>query len=210
MSKLILVFLLVFSSCSFAQKSTWKKLGSAEKVWVILHPFSAKKAQRLSRHTLTILDSLKTSKYFTYNTKSGSRADALRHCYWMSLLSAHIGPKRALWLGRAHEKKNQKDFDNGALEEGFLPDSVAIEMDLRNNNVGAKLGKECEKCEKKRLLNLSLNELMGGTLCFIKQNKEGMFLTEDDQIILQESWSGKWKNERILVPTNWITSQFQN
>ncbi|MBL4707237.1 MAG: hypothetical protein JKY48_02195 [Flavobacteriales bacterium] len=210
MNKIILSILLLFSLQNVAQRATWNKLGTAEKFWVFTHPFSAKKAHRLSQHAMEALDSLKKESYFTYNTNSGSRADALRHCYWMSLLSVHIGPKRALCLGRAHEKKNRKDFEKGSLEEGFLPDSVAITMDLKNNKVGAELGILFKKFTNDQLLKVSINQLIVGNLYFVKQNRDGLFLSIEEQVIPNDEWNGKWKNERVLVPTNWPINQIQN
>ena len=63
----IIFFLLTFQLS--AQKNAWGKLGTAEKTWVVMHPFSAKKAYRLSQHVLGTLDSLNEKKYFKNNTK---------------------------------------------------------------------------------------------------------------------------------------------
>lgn len=197
-----MVVLLFISIGSQAQKSQWAKLGCAEKVWVLLHPFSANKARKITNRSLESLDSLKL-KYSFGNTQSGSKFDATRHAYWMSLLAANIGDKRALWLGRAHEKKNKKDFERATKEDGLLPDSVAIEMDLFNNKIGAAYGDTCKKCSDSELLKAIILALEKGELLYIKQDDDGNFLDAENKIIPKSEWSGKWQNNRLLVPTNY-------
>ncbi len=83
-------------------------------------------------------------------------------------------------------------------------------MDLENNTVGSEIGKEYRELENAELLKLCLNQLEEGRLLFIKQNDKGDFLDVRDEIILPDKWQGIWVNERVLVPTNWITIQSQN
>ena len=198
MNKCIALLFLFSSLHLSAQKVAWKKLGSAEKVWVVTHPFVAKRAYKISQHVLNVVDSLKQSNYFTGNTLSGSKADAVRHAYWMAVLSSEIGARKSLKLGKAHEKKNRKDFERGELEEAFLPDEAAMEMDLRNNIVGSEIKGESREV----LLHQVLLALESGLLWKIKQNPNGDFLNKEGEVIPLQNWSGKWKNERVLVPTS--------
>ena len=133
---------------------------------------------------------------------SGSRRDALRHAYWMALLSRHIGPKRALWLGEAHEKKNRKDFEKGILEDESMADVKNEEMDLSNNIFGAKIGKYCKKCSDEELLETTIEALKKGELFIIKHNVKGQFLDQAGQVINKEDWWGKWENKRVLVSSD--------
>ena len=201
MNKILIISLLVISFSLKSQDYGWKKLGSAEKVWVILHPFSAKKAQRLSFKTLQVVDSLKPALYEKFNG-SGSKLDAFRHGYWMSLLSARIGPRRALWLGRAHEKKNKDDYKKRKLEDGDFVDEMTIEMDLLNNKFGVKVGKNCYKCSDQKLANTIIDALKTGELKIIRHNYNGEFLDEKNQIIKENDWNNKFENQRNLVPSN--------
>lgn len=198
MNKLLLIFLLLFSLNMKSQnKVGWSKLGSAEKVWVLLHPFSAKKAKLLTKIAIEDTDSIQHVYNFP-NPISGGRKDALRHAYWMALISSRIGERRALWLGKAHEKKGKKDFEKGKLEEGSLPDSVSMQMDLFNNKFGAKLGKFCFECNSYKLLESLLEVLKKGELKIVKYNQQGQSLDKDNQVIPNEEWEGKWINRRIL------------
>ena len=198
MSKCLLILSILFSFAVSGQNSAWKRTGTAEKLWVITHPFVAKKAYRISKKVLVEMDSLKKTNYFKGNTLSGSKADAVRHAYWMASLTAQIGKKRALKLGVAHEKKNRKDFEKGVLEERFMPDQAAINMDLRNNVKGAEIAMKFEK----QLLEKVLTALRNGELWWIKQNEKGEFLDKNGKVISLEEWSGKWENSRELIITN--------
>ena len=203
MNKVILFFLVLTSLSLTAQKKTsWKRLGGAEKVWVLLHPFSAKKAQKLSSLAIHHSDSVHELIKFP-NPESGGRKDALRHAYWMALMSNKIGPKRALWLGKAHEKKGKKDFKSGIKEDGSLADQTAMEMDLINNAFGVKVGKYCYECTNQKLLDTVLESLKKGELKIIKQNTEGDFLDENNEVIPAESWKGSWENERVLINSSY-------
>ena len=120
----------------------------------------------------------------------------------MALLSSHIGEKRAIWLGNAHEKKNKEDFEKGRLEDNTWVDEIAIKMDLTNNEFGARIGRFCRNCSDQKLLQTVIEALEHGELKIIKQNVKGEFLDKNNQIILEEKWVGTWQNERELVPSN--------
>ena len=201
MNNIFLAVCILIGFSASAQHS-WNNLGGGEKLWIVLHPFSAKKAQRITKGALKDLDSLKSSNYFKGNTNSGSKADALRHTYWMALLSDKIGPRRAIWLGKAHERKNEKDFKKKAIEDGLLPDFMATQMDLRNNRIGSDLGAGCIVCSDLQLLKTCIDLLEEGELVYIKQNKKGEFLDNEDIVIPTNEWSGKWYNRRMMMPTD--------
>ena len=133
------------------------------------------------------MDSLKEVNYFYGNTRSSSKADAVGHAYWMAELTEKIDKRRALKLGVAHEKKNKRDFEKGRLEEQYLPDYVAMQMDLKNNVKGAEIGQNNTKP-----LDKVLKALQSGELFWIKQNNKGEFLDKNDHVIPFKEWSGKW------------------
>lgn len=205
MNKLILTFLFLYSVSLSAQKMTFFKLGSAEKWWVVSHIFVAKKAKEISQRSVQLSDSVAKAENFP-NRQSGGEKDAFRHALWMALLAEEIGVKKALKLGIAHEKENRKDFEKGRKEDGALPDSVAVEMDLFNNSVGAKIS---EECTADSILICVKQKLYTGELRIVKMNLEGESLNRYDEPIPRELWEGKWKNERLLVPSNELL-KFQN
>ncbi len=190
-----------------AQKMSFFKLGSAERWWVVSHIFVAKKSKEITQRSIQLSDSVAKAENFP-NRQSGGEKDAFRHALWMALLAEEIGVKKALKLGVAHEKKNRKDFEKGRKEEGALPDSVAIEMDLYNNAVGAKIS---EECTADSILICVKQKLYAGELRIVKMNLKGESLNEYDEPIPRKLWEGNWKNERLLVPSNeLLKSQNQN
>jgi hypothetical protein len=199
MNKIVLVYLFLSSISSLAQRSAFMQLGVAQKKWVLAHPFKAKIAYQVTQQALVKLDSLGATNYFEGNIKSGSKADAVRHAYWMVLLSKKIGKRRALKLGKAYERKNKRDFKKGSVVGTYLPDLVGMQMDLKNNAVGVNIENRVSSNE---LLAVVLSFLEQGKLFYIKQNEKGEFLDKNGQIILHEDWSGKWKNDRVVIPTS--------
>jgi hypothetical protein len=199
MNKIVLVYLFLSSISSLAQRSAFMQLGVAQKKWVLAHPFKAKIAYQVTQQALVKLDSLGATNYFEGNIKSGSKADAVRHAYWMVLLSKKIGKRRALKLGKAYERKNKRDFKKGSVVGTYLPDLVGMQMDLKNNAVGVNIENRVSSNE---LLAVVLSFLEQGKLVYIKQNEKGEFLDKNGQIILLEDWSGKWKNDRVVIPTS--------
>lgn len=199
MNKIVLVYLFLSSISSLAQRSAFMQLGVAQKKWVLAHPFKAKIAYQVTQQALVKLDSLGATNYFEGNIKSGSKADAVRHAYWMVLLSKKIGKRRALKLGKAYERKNKRDFKKGSVVGTYLPDLVGMQMDLKNNAVGVNIENRFSSNE---LLAVVLSFLEQGKLVYIKQNEKGEFLDKNGQIILYEDWSGKWKNDRVVIPTS--------
>jgi len=198
-SSLIISVLIVTNL--FAQEN-WRDLGFAEKVWVLLHPFSVKNAVSIVERTKTIVDSIQLKKNYP-NTISGGEVDALRHAIGMALLSNRIGIKKSLWLGKAHEKKNKRDFKKKRLEDGELADSVSIQMDLFNNEIGANIGSQCKNCNEKLIIMRIIEAIQGGELMIVRMTKIGESLDFENNIIPSEQWRGKWNNSRVLVPSNY-------
>ena len=203
MSKLILFLALL--SLSFpsvlAQKVGWKKLGAAEKIWVLFHPFSANEAKQISQEAISVADSVAKAEGWVI-LKSGGEKDAFRHAYWMALLADRIGPKRAKWLGVTHEKKNRNDFEQGQKEEEALPDLKSQEMDLFNNDAGIYLVRNCENCPKSDIIKMVVSALENGELKIIKMDIKGNSLDLNGKLIPEKEWSGKWENRRVLSPSD--------
>ena len=103
---------------------------------MLLHPFVAKRAYDCTKYVVAAVDSLKRAGTIGTDHNGGS-LDAFRHAYWMANLSSAIGSRKALKLGKAHEKGNYLEYKRHRLEDSILPDSVSCAMDLANNRVGA-------------------------------------------------------------------------
>ena len=113
------------------------------KTWVLLHPFKAKKALKISNKAKVLSDSIAKTELLDKD-KSGGQVDAFRHAYWMASLHQEIGKFAAKSLGKAYERDNYKIFKKNRLEDGIIPDKASKEMDLFNNKVGLRFTKKKE------------------------------------------------------------------
>jgi hypothetical protein len=119
----------------------------------------------------------------------------------MANLTVGIGGKRALKLGKAHERGNYLDFKKGKLEDSILPDSVSTAMDLHNNRIGA------ESITDPDLQSIQLKErafrlIETGKLLIIKKDKQGNYLYCDGTFIDTNVWYGKWDIPKCLIASD--------
>ena len=200
MLKIIWTLFLLMSLHSFAQSNvkSFFELSSPERCWVICHPFKAKKALKISNETLIVTDSIANVKRLDKDL-NGSRIDAFKHSYWMARLTQDIGKKKALKLGKAHEKGNYRTFKKNQLEDGFHPDKPSSEMDLFNNEIGAQVGSERPDYQKDELIELIITEIDQGKMKVLKKDPSGNFLSCDGLIIPDETLFGKWDNNKCLI-----------
>lgn len=177
-------------------------LNYPEKLWVLRHPFITPKTLKISNiagkiATETISDPEMDGQF------SGGQVDAFRHTLWMAMLSQKINPQKAYNLGVAHEKGNKIDFKKKKLEEGRLPDSVSCEMDLKNNNIGLEIGKEFKNATVEELEVIVKQAVITGRCFKIKKDKNQNFLDENNQIIPEVEYLGKWITPKVLVSSNY-------
>lgn len=200
-----LIVLICTGSPIFAQKGKMKKfmhLSSPEKCWVITHPFIASKALLISESVKKATQE-EAVRGELDNYVNGGKLDAFRHVFWMTSLGLAFNPKKALKLGVAHEKGNIKDFKKRRIEDGVIPDQIAIEMDHWNNQIGISIARENPNATGDEPRKLAIESIKNGTCKIIKRNNNGSFLSIDDKVIKEEAWVGKWKNERCLVMSNY-------
>ncbi len=167
-------------------------------MWVLFHPFKAKKALAISKEANRVADSIKKSPLLD-GDPSGGQVDAFRHAYWMACLNQVIGKNAARSLGKAHEKDNYKTYKKRKLEDGVIPDKISSTMDLFNNEIGLSLTRRNSKGSKKGLVYKVINAIHAGKLKIIKKDTKGNFLTCDGKIISSKSLKGKWKNNKCLI-----------
>ncbi|MBC7865429.1 MAG: hypothetical protein IAF38_20810 [Bacteroidia bacterium] len=138
--------------------------------------------------------------------ENGGKLDAFRHVFTMSLLTQKIKSKKIRKLGIAHEKGNYLQFKNGKFEDGELPDSVGTEMDLRNNEIGIKLGSENKKLNSDSIIQLVLLEIKNGNCWVVRMyphKNVRIYYTCDGHRIPSEDLKGKWRNSKCLVKSNY-------
>jgi hypothetical protein len=216
-NKFPIIIILIISLNTFNTKAqnekgkwkTFKQLSRPEKCWVITHIFVANKAFNVSNYVRKVADSLKNDSVLDGDA-DGGQVDAFRHSYWMAVLVREIHSKKALKLGIAHEKGNYLDFKKRKKEDGTLPDKIACEMDLWNNNVGINLGEKYKNISLDSLKTIVISEILKGNMKVVFKNKSGESLDEQGNIIPYKEWNGKWENRRVLVNSDYNRSKKVN
>jgi hypothetical protein len=202
---IIFIFLFMFGiSKSGAQSGIFKKfisLRSPEKIWILKHPFIARKAYKITQEVQRISNEMIKDTTLD-GDYSGGQVDAFRHALWMSSLTIKIGSKKAHSLGVAHEKSNRIDYEKRKLEELHVPDSISSAMDLKNNDIGIKIGMENTSCTQPELIEIVKKAVIMGKLVVIKKDKNRNFLDWEGNKIDDTKWQGKWYNPKILVPSD--------
>ena len=202
--RFFLVTILLMSLTTVSGQSNHQNffsLSAPAKKWVILHPFKAKKALKISLEVQRISDSIQQTTLLDGDA-SGGQVDAFRHAFWMARLHQELGKSAARTLGKAHEKENCITFKKGKLEDGVLPDEISSTMDLWNNEQGLKLIKKGSKISEKGLIFRVINAIKSGKMKIIKKDKKENFLTCDGFIIPKIELKGKWKNNKCLIVSN--------
>ncbi len=179
----------------------FKDLHFHEKIWVVINPLAAKKAIEITSEARRIANEMIQDTELD-GDYSGGQVDAFRHTLWMAMLTQKIGAKKAFKLGVAHEEGNFADFKAKALEEGMLPTYTSSQMDLFNNNLGIKLGKENPNLSINELIWLVKSEILKGNALIIHKNKEGKFLDRKGEILPTQKYYRKWFTPINLVYSN--------
>ncbi len=197
---IIFVFINVYSF-SQSNTSSFFKLSTPEKYWVIFHPFKANRAFNISNDAIKTTDSIYNVDVLD-NDKNGGQTDAFKHSYWIASLTQEIGEKAALKLGVAHEKGNFRAFKKGKLEDGNNPDQPSSEMDLYNNEIGSKIALKNPDLSKMLLIETLITKIKAGKMKVLKKDDSGNFLTCEGSVIHADFLVGKWENDKCLIPSN--------
>lgn len=181
----------------------FSKLSSPEKLWVMAHPFAAKKALAVTQRARFVTDSL--SKNGIVKDGNGGQLDAFRHAYWMASLVQKIPARKAEKLGKAHEKGNYTGWKKGMLEDSMRADSMLCVMDLQNNTTGIKLGIEYanDSTHSKSLESIILQNVKSGKMVIVKKNVKGQPEDKAGRIIVPSQYVGKWYMPKVLVRSDY-------
>ncbi|MES2133381.1 MAG: hypothetical protein V4506_13620 [Bacteroidota bacterium] len=133
---------------------------------------------------------------------NGGKLDAFRHTYAMAFLARKIKVKKLRKLGIAHEKGNKKQFKKHQTEDGERPDSLACEMDLRNNELGILLGSGNKALKDAELKLLVINAIKEGKAWYLKRNERFMYVNCNHELLEMRLYSQKWYVPKCLIKTN--------
>lgn len=198
-----LILLAQFFIADIKAQSLIKKfiqLPCAEKRWVIGHLFIAKSVLKLSEEAILVTNSLLADSTLD-GDMSGGQLDAFRHAYWMALITQKHGVKKAMSLGKAHEKGNYQYFKRNKNEDGVLPDYESSQMDFLNNDIGIEIGKNFKMENKTVLKELIIIYIKVGKLFVLYKNKMNMYLDCNRNIITNNQKT--WYSGKCIVPSNY-------
>lgn len=201
-SSKLLLFTGLLVMCAFKNHlSAQHHVGRYEYMWAVFHPIAAFKVKAQLPKAMEIYKEVKKQGVLD-NYESGGKLDAFRHTYVMAFLARKIKPKKLLKLGIAHEKDNKIQFLKQKLEQGERPDSLACEMDLRNNQLGIKLGLECSTCSDDSLKQYILKHIYQGNAWYLKRNNLGQYVDCNSNVIDNEVFKKAWALPKCLILTN--------
>lgn len=195
----LLITFIFFSTMFFGQKISERS--HYEKRWAFFHPFAALKVKKINKRCRPIYDEIKKAHTLD-RFENGGKLDAFRHVFFMAAFSQKVGVKKLRKLGIAHEKGNHLNFLKSVKEEGELADSLSSVMDLKNNELGFKIGKENKKTELSDLKNKVIEAINKGEAVYFKRNSAGNYLSCDGAEISLAEYQGKWFIPKCLIPTN--------
>lgn len=179
-------------------KSFWR-LSGPERCWVITHPFLAKKAFQIALEARAVSKEMEKDSLLDGDS-DGGRVDAFRHAYWMARMAQTFCWKKAVKLGKAHEKGNYKSFKKRKLDEELvLPDSASSIMDLHNNDIGAAIGCLNPVTSQDSLKSLVRESIVNGKMMIISKNPNGKPKDCLGELIDMSKYSNSWNIPKCLI-----------
>ncbi len=203
MKKSVFIIVLIFLSSQISAQSNWEKfwkLSTTHQIWVVTHPFKAKKALKISVEATKVSDSV-TKTDLLDKDNAGGQVDAFRHTYWTARLQQEIGKLAAISLGKAHERDNYRTFKKKQTENGIVPDQASKEMDLFNNKVGLRFTQKGIPASQNELTQNIVDAILMGDLKVIKKDTLGNYLTCDGELIPSSALGNSWQNRKCVIPS---------
>jgi hypothetical protein len=196
---LIVLLLILISTSKFTFSQ--HHISRYEYRWAIFHPFTALKIKKQLPKARLIYTSMKKEKLLD-TLESGGKLDAFRHAYTMAYFARTIKVKKLRKLGKAHEKGNKLQFSKLILEFGERPDSLACEMDLRNNELGLLIGKKYKWLTDQELKEVVLNEIVIGKAWYLKRNERAKYTDCEGNELNLIDFKDKRLISKCLISTN--------
>ncbi len=199
MREVLLITFIFFNVICSGQKLSERS--RYEKRWAFIHPFAALKVKRVNKKCLPLYEEIKTNNILD-PYRNGGKLDAFRHTFFIAAFAQKIKARKLRKLGIAHEKGNHLNFLKGITEDGEFADSLSCEMDLKNNELGLKIGCENRKKDLKDLRDIVTQELKKGKAVYFKRNSNGQYLTCEGKVVNLENYKNKWFIPKCLIATD--------
>ena len=199
MKKVLFVFLLIFSF-TFLHSQDFEKIYRSmsfkDKMWCIQNYDCVLSAVEISDEVMQVMDSLNKIKFLGGNTEGG-KFDALRHIFWMYSLSSEIGEECSRRIGQIYENYGYYIY---LTTENSGYDSVGMQMDLFNNELGILLSRK--EIEKPLIIKTIEEIINSGQAKVIKKSQSGESLDVKGEVIPESEWKKQWNNRRVLVDSD--------
>ncbi len=176
-------------------------IGRYEIRWALRHPFAAIKINHHLKKAMTIYREVKDTKQLD-EVESGGTLDAFRHSFTMAYLAQRINPKKLKKLGVAHEKGNKRQFEKNMNENGERADSLACEMDLRNNELGFLIGFNNKSLTIDELKTEILTQIKQGNAWILKKNSQNKYVSCNNEEVLIDNFKNQWFLPKCLIKSN--------
>lgn len=194
---IITIVILLCHSSLFAQHH----ISTYEFRWAFFHPFAALSIRKQLPRAMAVYHDVQKAGLLDHYG-SGGKLDAFRHTYTMAYLARRIPVKKLRKLGRAHEKGNRRQFLEGSLEDGERPDSLACEMDLRNNELGFQLGAANKAATDTLLKEIVVLAIREGKAWYLKRNISGQYVGCDNKPLDLGLYHKRWFVPKCLVKSD--------
>ena len=196
-----LILLVVCVLCLTKKTASQHDISKYELRWAFWHPFAALKVKHHLPKAMDIYKEVKQAKLLD-TLEFGGKLDAFRHTFTMAYLTRHVKVKKLRKLGIVHEKGNKRQFKKLKLEFGERADSLACEMDLRNNEAGFVIGSSHKKAAMEELKTLVVTDIKAGKAWYLKRDENYNYLGCDGKPIDMKAWAGIWSVPKCLIRTN--------
>jgi hypothetical protein len=190
-----------FTLCFSQELLSQHDISKYEKRWAAFHPIAAIRIKSRLKKAMVVYHEVKDSKQLD-NFESGGTLDAFRHSFSMAYLSQKIKTKKLRKLGIAHEKGNKYHFYKNKHEFGERADSLACEMDLRNNELGFLIGSKTKKLKINDLKAEMLLQIQKGNAWILKRNDKNEYVSCENEPIIMNNYKNVWFLPKCLIKSN--------
>lgn len=196
-------FLLIFCFGAVFFKAQSVSFSNSVRVWALLHPVAAGKIKKIDQQCDSIYKTVNTQANLD-NYSSGGQLDAFRHIFYFSAFAQKIGSRKLRKLGIAYENKNYKQFLSGENKYEERHDSLAMVMDLRNNELAFEQALNFSKLELTAMRDSVIKMITEGKAWILLRNKSGNYLQCDGRIINMGDYKNRWFVPKCLVKSNTV------
>ncbi len=198
-SKYIIIY--CFCVCLESSLISQHEISKYECRWAFFHPFAATKVKKHLTEAMDIYKQVKNSKQLD-GFESGGTLDAFRHSFTMAYLTRYVKVKKLRKLGKLHERGNEYFFYKNHQEFGERADSLACEMDLRNNELGFFIGSNHKKMSIDSLKLEILDQIAHGNAWKLKKNNQNQYVSCNNEPILADNYKKQWYLPKCLIRSN--------